>query len=238
MAFLSSITFAQAKSKVARALGGQGDTNVLAVAGEAIVQAFSEWDMARDWNWMMTTAAAIPTVVDTQDYALPDDVKKIYDVRLGTANKRELYYVDEREYRRARWDQTVRGVPVWYTQIYSGTPLTNYIRLFPIPAVVDDLYVRYFKELTAPGVDADTLNIPRKYENGIIWLAKAFLMADRDAENARTNVWGVKAQAILVKAIAEDDRQPDRETRMIPAAEHMRGSYDPTHPYYYLEDFT
>lgn len=235
MAFLSSITFSQAKSRIARAIGGQGDAAVLGAAGEALTMAISEWNMKRDWNWALTPAADIPTVIGTQDYVLPTNVKKIYEVHIGNP-PRSLAFIDEREYKRSRWDQTIRGLPIWYTSIYAGTPLTSYIRLYPIPASVIAVTVRYFRNLAAPTLDADTLDIPAIYENGLLWLAKALFLADRDAENARTGFWQQKADHIMTKAIEQDDREPDRETRLIPAAEHMRGAYDPTHPYYYLGD--
>lgn len=235
MAFLSSITFLQAKTRIARSIGGQGDAAVLGAAGESLNQAVSEWNMKRDWNWTLTTAADIPTVVGTQDYVLPTNVKKMYEVHIGSP-ARSLAYIDEREYKRSRWDQTIRGLPIWYTEIFSGTPLTTYIRLYPIPASVVNVSVRYFRNMAAMSADGDTLDIPAVYENGLLWLGKALFLADRDAENARTGFWQQKADAIMNKAIEQDDRQPDRDSRLIPAAEHMRGAYDPTHPYYYLGD--
>ena len=235
MAYMSAITYTVAKARIARALGGQGDAAMLGAAGECLSQAMSEWNMKRDWNWTLTTNADITTVAGTSEYVLATNVKKMYDARLS-GNKRELSYIDEREWRNARWDQTTTGTPMFYTEVFMGTPLTTYIKLGPIPnSSGETVIVRYFRKIAAPTADVDTLDIPAVYENGLIFLAKALILADRDAENARTSFFHTKAMEVLTHAIAEDDRQPDRGDRFIASAEHMKSAYDPTHPYFYLQ---
>jgi len=48
-----SITFANAKIYVARALGAEGSTTQLAAAADAIAAAIEEWNLRRDWRWLL-----------------------------------------------------------------------------------------------------------------------------------------------------------------------------------------
>ena len=233
MSFMSTMTFGQAKTRIATSLGGQGDVNVLTLSGYALQHAIRYISGQKDWNWTLTPATPIPLVVGTQDYALPTDFKKIYDAKIP--GYRELIYCDIREYNRADWAGSMDS-PCYYTVVNYGTPRLTYLRFLPAP-VSDpgDVQVAYFRNISMPSLDATTLDIPAVYENMIIFLAKGYLLADRDAENARTAFWLGRGEDEMKRFKADDDYQPDRETRLIPAAEWMRPGWDRTHPYYYLD---
>lgn len=237
MAFMSALTFALAKSRVARAIGGQGGPALLLAAGDAIEEAFNEWNYRKNWNWTMDSLATINVVAGTSDYALSNSGsvhKACYSARLLTPSARTLKYLDQRDYDRAVWDQAPQGEPRLYTELYpSGVPT---IRLLPTPAANGTLSVRFFRLMNAPVNDSDTLDVPRKYQNGLLWLAKAFFLADRDAENARTGYWTNKAEAEFIRCAADDETVPDRESVFKPAVEDGTGALDPTMPAYYLQD--
>lgn len=233
MAFMSEMTFGQAKSRVATALGGQGDANILTIAGYALQASMSYISGKKDWNWSLTPATDIAVLGGTQDYALPVDFKKVYDARFS--GERELGWCDLREYNRADWNQA-SGMARWYSVLSYGTPRLDYIRLLPVPSTAHTLKLVYFRNILMPTADATTLDVPGVYENMVIWLGKAYLLADRDAENARTAFWLGRGEEELKGFKADDDYQPDRETRFISAAEHGHHGFDPTHPSYYLDD--
>ena len=231
--YMSAMTFAQAKTRVATALGGQGDSNILILAGYAIQAAIRYISAKRDWNWTMQAASDITIVAGTSDYALPTDFKKAHSVRIDSL--RPLAFIDLRYFNRVDYLQDNQP-SMGYTTLSYGSPRLTYIRLVPTPSVGGTLKVFYYRNIEMPSADATTLDIPAVYENMIVWFAKGYLLADRDAENARTAFWLQRGEAELDAFKADDDKEPDRETRFIPMVEYAGPMYDPTHPYYYLPD--
>lgn len=58
----SSLTFAQAKTKIARAASAEADTDMLTKAGDALESAFQKWNNRRHWNFLLTQSEAIPII--------------------------------------------------------------------------------------------------------------------------------------------------------------------------------
>lgn len=55
----SSLTYAQAKTDVARILSLEGDTDMLTHAGSAIKQAFQDWNNQRQWNFAKSNTVIV-----------------------------------------------------------------------------------------------------------------------------------------------------------------------------------
>src|SRR3990170_2707622 len=55
----SSLTFAQAKTKIARAASAEGDSDMLTKAGDALEAAFQKWNNKRHWNVLRDTTTVI-----------------------------------------------------------------------------------------------------------------------------------------------------------------------------------
>jgi hypothetical protein len=236
MAFMSSLTYAVLKTRVARALGGQGDANMLLVAGDAINEAISYLNGRKDWNWSIVTSSTVTALVGgTADYTLDADYKKAYDVRIDQGGWRTVYPIDFRHYDRVRYNQELTMAPDFYTVhvTAAGAPT---IRLHPTPDANGTIIVKYFRKISSLTLDAATLDMPQIHDHMLLALAKSYLCADRDAESPRTGFWMQRFEEEFRRLAADDDQLPDRDPVFLASSAWMTNRYDPTHPYFYLDE--
>jgi len=209
----SSITYTQAQTRVAEAVGASS-TNELNRALYAIQAAFQHWN--NKFNWPFLAATATATVVGgTADYSLPANFKSIYTVRLTTLN-RTLAYLPRRQYDRAVWNQSQSGDPTHYSLFLAGLD-NGQITLIPTPGSGDTLGLRYFRRMTVPpSAGATAIDIPQDYESYVLALAKALYLIDKGAEESKWGFWKNYAEEGMTFAKGSDTRIPDDDLVFIP----------------------
>ena len=83
----SSLTFDQAKTKVARAASAEGDTDMLTKAGDAIESAFQTWNNRRHWNFLKAShifrLVAPQTIADCQILVNDTTIDNVVDSAYG-----------------------------------------------------------------------------------------------------------------------------------------------------------
>lgn len=210
----SAITFASAKSRVARAVGVVGDTEWETIAGDCIIEALHSWEVRRDWFWLYTTSAPITILASTSVYTLPSAFRKEFSARIGG---QYLVWMPQRYYDRANPGNSGSG-PYYYTMFNSAT--TGQIELLPpvganVGSPAPQLIVRYWRKITKPVAGGDLLDIPEQYEAGIIALAKALLLMDKGGDDRRMLMWKARSDEILDRAIIDEERRGDYATSFV-----------------------
>jgi hypothetical protein len=211
----SSITYTQAASRVAEAVGAS-TTNEINRALYAIQAAFQHWNNKFNWPFLAATASSA-VVGGTADYALPTNFKSIYGIKLTTIN-RQLSYLPRRQYDRAVWNQTAGGDPSHYSLFLAGLDEGKFT-LIPTPGSSDTALIRYFRRMTIPPSTGSTaIDIPQDYENYILALSKALYLIDKGADESKWGFWYSHAKEGMEIAKGSDTRIPDEDLVLVPGA--------------------
>jgi len=223
---MAILTFAQGKTYVASVTGATtADSDIDTRAADAIKAAIGEWNLRRDWRFLLMDNAAAPIAVvqGTSEYALASTVKRPHSARLLT-NPKSLTYITPREIDRRFANQSTQQIPSYYT-LYTptgfdpATPIFN-IKLFPEPATSESLLVRWYRLIATPSVDGDELDILELYQYALLELARYYFLRDDDAENPRTGETKERAEALFRQAYAHDNEDTDdREVTLISGRE-------------------
>lgn len=228
----ADLTLGQAKVIVARVIGNEEDSTTLARAYDAIRMAVGEWNRRHQFDANAFTHADIDVTAGTASYDLPSNLLHVYDVRLETS-QRTLAFIRRRLYDRAMWDQNAQAYPTHYTLFGSGN--SGQIVLLPTPDAAETLRIRYYAGIVVP-TDNDTgFGLPDRFAWGIVYKAKALLVMDKNAEDARIPIWLREAERAFREARSDDVERPDEDLRMIPSMEHRRRAYSQAHPYFGLQ---
>lgn len=211
----SQLTWGQAKTRVARAGGVEADTDWLLVAQDAIKTALHRIENAssrfqgRDWSWLFVTAGPLTTTNSL--ITLPGTFKKEFSARAGST---PLIWMPQRVYDRANPSNTGDG-PLYYTMFNSAN--TGTLEVLPPVANGTSINVRYWRRIDdTPANDSELLDVPQQYEDIVIALAKAALLADKDPESPGLAYWENLGRDMLVDAVANDVTAPDADEMMVP----------------------
>jgi hypothetical protein len=74
------------------------------------------------------------------------------------------------------------------------------------------LKVKYFRLISEPVRNQDPLPILKKYSWGVLFMAKAMMLADHNAESGRTAYWERKGEQAFRWARADDINRWDENT--------------------------
>jgi hypothetical protein len=230
----SDLTFGRAKSMVARTIGSPEDGDALSAAGDALQMAVAEWNRRYAFDWFAKTHTNISVTAGTDTYDLPQDFLKEYSVRM-TTNDRPLHFIRQRLYDRTWWDQSAQSFATHYTLWGEGQ--SGQITLIPMPSGSDTLVIKYYQKATTPSHDDDKFGLPDRYVYGLVYKAKAFVLLDRDAENARAQFWLAEAEKAFREARADDEYHPDEDHGFIAHMDHGSRGWSPSNPYYYMDGY-
>lgn len=157
---MSTLTFGEAKSMAAEAVGAQ-DLPSHVNAASALRRAAS-WLQREAWNYLMVYARDIVIPANATEITLPTDVRAVKDVRVGSTSPASqlLEYAPMLQVQRATSGEltTIIGGTRYYS--FIGTARTGKIQIIdpwgPSPGVADILYSR---RISRPTDDADVLDL-------------------------------------------------------------------------------
>jgi len=240
----STLSWGQAKTRVAGVAGSAGDSDQLIMAGYFLEEAFRAFEAAKDWKYLFASTT-ISITAGTSDYNLPSDFRKIYNVRVSVGNPRVLQYIDKRDYDLLRPDQSAVTTPTGYmlTGLWNNSP--GKITLVPNNALTDSMIVNYYRNITIPDAivqgttasDSATLDIPIFYQGFLLAWARALYLASKGGEEERQRFWANLAQEGLLKARAADEFVPDDLLAFGPAPNRINSPYDPNNVMPWAGDF-
>ena len=153
-------------------------------------------------------------------YDLPADFKKVYTVRLMTAQK-FLRQIRRRQIERGTFDPFLASTPLSYDII--DVAKKGKIRPFSLPAGNDTLYLLYYRRMAiaSASTDGTTLDIPQDYEPYLIAWAKWHFLTDKGEGRAeQAQVWITFAENGITTVLKDQTRLPDEDLSFFP------GHYD------------
>lgn len=211
-----SMSFTNAKTYVARVIGGQNDANLLAWAADSIQASIQDWNTGHDWSYLLMDNASSPisVVAGTDTYTLPTAFKKPYTARLLT-NPRTLEWIDPRVYDRMVPVQTQQTTPTHYT-VYNPSSFdpavqANKLKLIGVPGAADTLLVRYYRPIAAPSAGSDLIDIPDLYLYKFLDYARGHFLLTKDPRNEKAPMWVSLMAKKLAEAVSEDDDDTEDE---------------------------
>lgn len=228
-AFPSTLTWAQAKARVARVSGSQLDLDMLLVAGYALEEAIRYWEEIRNWKYLLTSET-ITFVVGTGLYSLQALFKNPYSARTET-NPRNLSYIDRNMYNLLRPTQKdgagndILGIPAYYT-LFSWED-TGKIELLPYPNAVDTCRLNYYRRHVIPAAittglttsDASIVDFPVIYQTTLLALGRMFYLADKGGSQERMTFWTKIAQDQIARAKGNDEFIPSADVGFVPGSQ-------------------
>ena len=178
------------------------------------------------WQFNLVTAAAITTSPGVQTYSLSvvaPDLWRIYNSRKTDSIDYTITGVRESTLDTIFQSQLgITGYP--YLRADFNIYRDGTIKLFPIPDGAYSITLRYFKLITKPSADTDTLDVPPPYQSVIKYgaLARLAAMAGQDT----VTYWESKFGQAYEEMNQMDENQDDEIPRFINAEEQYgRWSY-------------
>lgn len=217
------MTFDEAKIAIARVAGDHGDPDSREVAGEMLKAAIRDWNTEHNWEFKFREEPAYALDALSTDIEI-EGLKKVHTIRSLDPAKQKLTFTRLRTLDWAVGDQSPTGEPTHYAVIENSEQVV--IRVWPTPDEDTTFYVRYYEQINEPSESDDVIDVPTRYLNGLLALAKFHYLTEKDTENARLQVFSDLAQKLLRKAIRDDKKQPDENEQMISRWEASGGHPD------------
>lgn len=169
----TTVTFGEAKRRIAESTGSTANDDALAKAGRSLQAAFRHWNNVANWKWLRKTVTATykpfnpigsiwqetyQTVANQATYAAPYDMKAIHSIRMTSGLERTLDYIDRRTFNKAFSRRDIVDKPYLYdlfTQYGNNAEggvedKSALIRLYPTPAGAETFEVDYYRRMVIP----------------------------------------------------------------------------------------
>ncbi len=215
------MTFAEAKISIARVGGDHGDVDAREIAGDALKAAIRDWNTEHNWEFKFAEEPSYVLVGLDKDIEIVG-LKKVHTLRSISPSQTKLTFTRLRTLDWAVGDQTPTGEPTHFAIIENSEQ--NVIRVWPTPTNDTTFYVRYYEEIREPSEDEDVIDVPTRYLNGLLALAKYHYLIGKNSQSAP--VFEALANKLLRKAIRDDKKQPDENEQMISRWEASGGHPD------------
>lgn len=224
---MSSKTFAQAKTQVARVLGSQDDTAEVG-AGDAIRMAIDRLNEF-EWDYLTVEGNDLTTTSNVAD--LPTPWKKPLSLRLSD---RPLPFARIGNYESIVFD-TSGTVPTHYTLFNSQ--LSGQVRLIPGAADGTVVTIKYYRPVAKPQSDSETLDVLDWMERYVILEAQAQLLMEQGDDNQQAMMIAGRAQDALMALLGSDRSPgPDEDQGFIPWSAWGSRRFDQDHAQTYIQD--
>jgi len=216
------VTLTEAKTYVARILGGADNNTKIALAADSIKATAEMWSLKNQWHFLLNRQT-INIVGGTDRYSLTaaGAFSKPYSARLTGPLLRPLRYLPQRIIDSIVSDLTVPGDPEVYTIIdddadFSAAAEVQKVQVFPIPIEDDTMLLRYYRTFTGT---ADPVDVPLRYIYTFLDCARIHLLMTHDSANPRLpflirDMFGDRFQAGRFQLAIADDRAEGGDDQM------------------------
>ena len=217
------MNFGEAKISIARTTGDHGDVDAREIAGDALKAAIRDWNTEHNWEFKFREDPAYVAASGDTDLEVVG-LKKVHTIRTVSPETVTLGFTRLRTLTWAVGDFTPTGTPSHYVVIENATQ--NVIRVWPTPDSAYTYSIQYYEEIAEPSQDEDVIDVPTRFLNALLSLAKFHYLTDQDTENPRLSVYETLSSKLLKKAIRDDKKQPDENEQMISRWEASGGHPD------------
>ena len=208
------MTLADAKTYVAKVMGGAGNTVKTDLAAESIKATAEMWSLKNQWHFLLNRQS-IAVVAGTDRYTLTAGASfsKPHSARFTGPLKRPITYRTQWFIDMVTTDQTVPSDPEAYTIIdddvdFSAAAEVQKVQLYPIPRADDTLLLRYYRTFNGA---ADPVDVPTRYLYTFLDCARIHMLLTHDSTNPRLpllirDIFGDRFQAGRFQMAIADDR--------------------------------
>lgn len=161
-----------------------------------------------------TESGTVTLTLARRDYALPADVKFIFDIRYVTAS-RVILPVDDRLLDRLDPVRTDTADPNYYLTYPIGE--LGKIRFDKPTSGVGTIILKYHRRLTVPSTEGNALDIPEDFEGYILDLSKGYFLLEKEEASGKAQSLLILGEKGIRKAMAADDKLPDAEPAFQPS---------------------
>lgn len=212
-------TWGDAKSFIARTNGGEGSSDNLALAGDALSSVLGRYSGYHEWSWL-ETEEQLSIVAGTSDYATTSNIRAPYTLKLLTSGV-TLLYKTQREIDRI-YDPQDTGTSVCYT-VYRAASfdpqlgMTTRLRLYPTPTATETALHKYARAITLEGTDTAYVDVRDDILGDVLQYARGEYLLLKDAETYRAQVLLKRGEDRLKQHRSWDLRGPsDRDVTLVP----------------------
>ena len=216
------MTLADAKTYVAKVMGGAGNTTKTDLAAESIKATAEMWSLKNQWHFLLNRQT-ISVLAGTDRYALTaaGTFSKPFSARFTGTLKKPIRYLPQQTIDAIVTDLTVPSDPEVYTIIdddadFSAASEVQKIQLFPVPRAADTLLLRYYRMFNGA---ADPVDVPIRYLYTFLDCARIHLLMTHDSANPRLpflirDMFGDRYQAGRFQLAIADDRAEGGDDQM------------------------
>jgi len=213
-------TWGEAKLFIARANGGEGSPDNVAIAGDCLSAVIARFNSYHEWSWL-TTEEEISVVAGTSDYATTPNIRSPYSVKLLTSGV-TLPFKTQREIDRD-YQWTDGAGPFCYTLYRAATfdpqlSMTTRVRFYPTPTVTETALHKYVRMMVQETTN-DNLYVDARDDvlYDMLMYARGEYLLLKDAEAVRGQVLINRGEARLKQLRSWDLRgSNDRDIRLVP----------------------
>lgn len=143
----SSLSISECQTRIARAGSASSFTNELSRALECLQDAVKWWNREELWDFCRTVSSDIATTSASAVYALPYNLRAIYDVTIGDP-ARKLSFIGRRNRDLWQVDAIGNGTPGAY-DLFQRDSLGE-IELVPGQSTNETMVIKYYRRLWIP----------------------------------------------------------------------------------------
>lgn len=217
------LTFGQMANDVAIYYGMQKSGEMLALAGRAINEIIDDLNRKQVWMFNLVTSPTIPTVANVDTVALPSDFWKTYNSRKTDSIDFTLTSLRQIDFdTRYQSQSNITGYP--YVFVIKNTFRDGTVKLFPTPDSIYSIQIRYFKLIAKMAQPTDLIDMPRPYQNLVLYGARSHFGMLNEKSDAASFWQGKFAEAYEEMKRADED-DGDENLRFTNIEEGMNWSY-------------
>lgn len=217
------VDFATLKRDIATYYGMDQDPNKEPFIGRIVNDIIDDLNMKKLWRFNLVKAADITTVAGTSNYSVPTDLWREYSIRKTNGVDYTLTALQQRTFDTLFQSQSaITGFP--YCRVDFNIYRDGTFQLWPTPDGAFTISLRYFKLITKPTADTDTLDMPPPYQVVIKYGALARLGA-LTGETTTAQLWEAKFQEAYRDMNRADEDMGDEDLRFINTEEQFRWNY-------------
>lgn len=208
------MTLADAKTYVAKVMGGAGNTAKTDLAAESIKATAEMWSLKNQWHFLLNRQTiSVAAGIDRYSLTAAGTFSKPFSARFTGTLKKPIRYLPQQTIDAIVTDLTTQSDPEVYTIIdddadFSAASEVQKIQLFPVPRAADTLLLRYYRMFNGA---ADPVDVPARYLYTFLDCARIHLLMTHDSANPRLpflirDMFGDRFQAGRFQLAIADDR--------------------------------
>ncbi|MCR9254707.1 MAG: hypothetical protein NXI16_01255 [Alphaproteobacteria bacterium] len=199
-----NLTFREMVDEAFALVGGEQSTGFdYRSAGRSVKLLMADWHTRGIHNWQVATTT-FSTVASTATYTMATDVVRILEMNRVESGNDEIVLtpMSRQEYANLTVKNTSSGKPTryWEDRQNAATQVT----LWSVPNAVQTISVFYLQQMTPPGKNATSLDIPFYYQRAMVFGLSVDMAMKRGLPEQRIAMLKGEYEGCLTRAMQEN----------------------------------